>query len=304
MQFHHKQLHTGDDYDKLWIVVRQEEAMLYEDRIRRERPEMSKSFAKLADFLLNSYIEAAFMTASELAHALDLDAATVVRFSQFLGYTGFPELQREIRSRVKSDLLIRPKQAEVAGSAPGIVSRAMQELALALEQTRITLDTDALERLAEQVGQVRRTVVLAEGAAQPTAYSLVHYFEQGGFPIYIARPGVADLARTVNTATPQDLFLAIEVAGQSPYLARALDEAQRKGIPTAAIVGASSLASARAADIVLAAHAHPSLGVGIISIEAIVFAFSQVLRLRYADHFAGTEQAIAELSARIQQPVE
>jgi DNA-binding MurR/RpiR family transcriptional regulator len=278
--------------------------MLYEDRIRRERPDMSKSFAKLADFLLNSYIEAAFMTASELAHALDLDAATVVRFSQFLGYSGFPELQREIRSRVKSDLLIRPKQAEVADSSPGIVSRAMQELALALEQTRITLDTDALDRLVEQVGQVRRTVVLAEGPAQPTAYSLVHYFEQGGFPIYIARPGIADLARTVNTATSQDLFLAIEVAGQSPYIARALNEAQSDGIPTAAIVGASSLASARAADIVLASHAHPSLGVGIITIEAIVYAFAQVLRLRYAERFAGTEQAIVELSNRIQMPFE
>jgi DNA-binding MurR/RpiR family transcriptional regulator len=278
--------------------------MLYEDRIRRERPDMSKSFAKLADFLLNSYIEAAFMTASELAHALDLDAATVVRFSQFLGYSGFPELQREIRSRVKSDLLIRPKQAEIADSSPGIVSRAMQELALALEQTRITLDTDALDRLVEQVGQVRRTVVLAEGPAQPTAYSLVHYFEQGGFPIYIARPGIADLARTVNTATSQDLFLAIEVAGQSPYIARALNEAQSEGIPTAAIVGASSLASARAADIVLASHAHPSLGVGIITIEAIVYAFAQVLRLRYAERFAGTEQAIVELSNRIQMPFE
>ena len=278
--------------------------MLYEDRIRRERPEMSKSFAKLADFLLNSYIEAAFMTASELAHALDLDAATVVRFSQFLGYSGFPELQREIRGRVKNDLLIRPKLAEIADSTPGIVSRAMQELNLALEQTRITLDTDALERLVEQIGNVRRTVVLAEGPAQPTAYSLVHYFEQGGFPIYIARLGIADLARTVNTATSQDLFLAIEVAGQSPYIARALGEAQTKNIPTAAIVGASSLASARAADIVLAAHAHPSLGVGILTIEAIVYAFAQVLRLRYADNFVGTEQAIAELTTRIQSSID
>jgi len=278
--------------------------MLYEDRIRRERPDMSKSFAKLADFLLNSYIEAAFMTASELAHVLDLDAATVVRFSQFLGYSGFPELQREIRGRVKNDLLIRPKQADIIDSTPGIVSRAMQELALALEQTRITLDTDALERLAEKVGTVRRTLLLAEGPAQPTAYSLVHYFEQGGFPIYIARAGITDLARTVNTTTSQDLLMAIEVAGQSPYIARAMGEARSNGIPTAAIVGASSLASARAADIVLAAHAHPSLGVGIITIEAIVFAFSQVLRLRYADRFAGTEQAIAELSTRIQLPIE
>ncbi len=278
--------------------------MLYEERIRRERPEMSKSFSKLADFLLDSYVEAAFMTASELAHALNLDAATVVRFSQFLGYTGFPELQREIRSRVKADLLIRPKEAAVSESAPGIVATAMSDLSIALEQTRISLDTESLERLVERMGIVRRIVVLAENPAQPIAYSLVQYLEQGGFPVYIARAGIADLARTVNTATSQDLLLAMEVAGQSPYIARALDEAQAKNIPTAAIVGASSLASARSADIVLAAHAHQSLGVGIVSIEAIVYALAQVLRWRFADRFAGTEQAIEQLSARIQQPFE
>ncbi len=278
--------------------------MLYEERIRRERPEMSKSFSRLADFLLDSYVEAAFMTASELAHALNLDAATVVRFSQFLGYSGFPELQREIRSRVKADLLIRPKQAEEPDSAPGIAAKAMHELSVALEQTRISLDTEALEKLAEQMGQVRRTVVLAEGPAQPTAYSLVHYLEQGGFPVYIARSGIADLARTVNTATSQDLLLAMEVVGQSAYIARALSEAQSKGIPTAALVGASSLASARAANIVLAAQAHPSLGIGIITIESIVYALAQVLRWRFAERFAGTEQAIVDLMNRIQQPFE
>lgn len=278
--------------------------MLYEERIRRERSNMSKSFAKLADFLLDSYVEAAFMTASELAHTLNLDAATVVRFSQFLGYTGYPELQREIRAKVKTDLLIRPKQAEVDESTPGIVAKAMHDLVLALEQTRITLDTDAVHNLVEMMGQVRRVVVLAEGPAQPTAYSFVNYLEQGGFPVYIARSGVADLARTINTATSQDLLLAMEVAGQSPYIARALNEAQTKGIATAAIVGSSSLASARSANIVLAAQAHPSLGVGIVSIEAIVYALAQVLYWRYADRFAGTEQAISDLSARIQQPFE
>jgi DNA-binding MurR/RpiR family transcriptional regulator len=276
--------------------------MQYEDRIRRARPEMSKSFAKLADFLLDSYVEAAFMTASELAHALNLDAATVVRFSQFLGYSGFPELQHEIRERVKGDLLIRPRQAEVDDSTPSLVVQAMEELSHALEQTRIILDTDSLEKLVERMGQVRRIVVITEGPAQPSAYSLVHYLEQGGFPVYIARAGVADLARTINTATPQDLLIAVEVVGQSPYIARAIEEAHAKGIPTAAIVGASSLASARSADVVLAAQAHPSLGVGIICIEAIVYALAQVLRMRFSDNFVGTEQSIAELSARIQQP--
>ena len=82
--------------------------MSYEDRIRHERTQMSKSFAKLADFLLDSYVEASFMTASELAQALNLDAATVVRFSQHLGYKGFPQLQREIRERRAGSLPHHP----------------------------------------------------------------------------------------------------------------------------------------------------------------------------------------------------
>src|SRR5512136_2927827 len=114
--------------------------MSYEERIRKERPNMSKSFAKLADFLLDSYVEAAFMTASELAHALNLDAATVVRFSQHLGYEGFPQLQREIRQRVKNDLLLHPVQAEKRDSLPYVATNAISEVSLALERTRISLD--------------------------------------------------------------------------------------------------------------------------------------------------------------------
>jgi DNA-binding MurR/RpiR family transcriptional regulator len=278
--------------------------MQYDGRIRRERGSMSKSFAKLADYLLDSYVEAAFMTASELAHTLNLDAATVVRFSQYLGYEGFPELQREIRDQVKGDLLRRPEEAQNPDSVPGITQTAMHELSQALEHTRISLDTDSLEKLVEKLGQVRRIIVLPEGPAQPNAYSFVQYLEQGGFPVYIARSGIVDLARTINTAGSNDLLLAMEVVGQSPYITRALCEAKSKGIPTAAIVGAASLASTRCADIVVAAQAHLSPGVGILSIEAIIYTLAQVLRWRYADRFAGTEQAIANLTAEIQRPLE
>jgi DNA-binding MurR/RpiR family transcriptional regulator len=278
--------------------------MSYEKAIRQERPQMSKSFAKLADFLLDSYVEAAFMTASELAQALNLDAATVVRFSQHLGYPGFPKLQREIRQRVKKDLLIRPKEAIDEQSTTGITTAAIRDVLQALDQTRLSLDTDALSKLVDEIGQARRVVILPEGPAQPTAYSLVLFLEQGGFPVYIARAGLADLARTINIATPQDLLIALEVTGQSPYIARAMEQAQQRGIPTAAIVAAAALPTARYANTVLAGQSHPSIGVGIIAIDTMVYAISQVLRTRFADRFAGTEQEIAGLSEKIQQPLE
>ena len=74
---------------------------------------MSKSFSRLANFILDSHIQAALMTATELAHQVDVDAATVVRFAQRLGYSGFPDLQDEIKARVKQDLLIRPDRKSV-----------------------------------------------------------------------------------------------------------------------------------------------------------------------------------------------
>ena len=62
----------------------------YEERIREVRRGLSPSFARLADFLLDSFAEASFLTATELAHSLDLDPATVVRFAQKTGLPGIP----------------------------------------------------------------------------------------------------------------------------------------------------------------------------------------------------------------------
>ncbi len=274
--------------------------MTYEESIRRDRPAMSKSFAKLADFLLDSYIEASFMTASELAHALNLDAATVVRFSQHLGYKGYPELLREIRDKVRRNLLYHPHDAKEPDSLPGVVSTAMASLGSELDQMRLMLDIDSIEKLVNLIGKARRIILLVESPAQPAAYNLVYFLEQGGFPIYIARPGVIDFARVVHTASQQDLLLAIDVTGQSPFIARSLAEAKVRNIPTAAIVGAASLPTARSATVVLAASEHPSPTSGMIVISAIIYILVEALHWSFSQRFSGAEQAIADLAERIQ----
>ncbi len=275
--------------------------MTYEERIRQDRPNMSKSFAKLADFLLDSYIKASFMTASELAHALNLDAATVVRFSQHLGYKGYPELLHEIRDKVRRNLLYEPEQASQPNSLPGVVTSAMANLTHELDQMRLMLDIDSIEKLVIAIDKARRIILLVESPAQPAAYNLVYFLEQGGFPIYIARPGVIDFARTVHTASQQDLLLAIDVTGQSPFIARSLAEAKARNIPTAAIVGAASLPTARSATVVLAASEHPSSTSGMIVISAIIYILVEALHWSFSQRFSGAEQAIADLASRIQE---
>jgi DNA-binding MurR/RpiR family transcriptional regulator len=170
-----------------------------------------------------------------------------------------------------------------------------------LDQMRLMLDVDAIEKIVDLIGKARRIILLVESPAQPAAYNLVYFLEQGGFPVFIARPGVIDFARTVHTASQQDLLIAIDVTGQSPFIARSLAEAKARNIPTAAIVGAASLPTARAANVVLTASEHPSPTSGMIVISAIIYILVEALHWSFSQRFSGTEQAIIALANRIQE---
>ncbi|NIV14728.1 MAG: hypothetical protein GWN62_26690 [Aliifodinibius sp.] len=260
---------------------------------------MSKSFSRLADYLLDHYIQAALMTATELAHQVDVDAATVVRFAQRLGYGGFPELQNEIKEKVKQDLLINPKQASDPDSFSGVMDSAMNKMQGAVEQVRKLLDVEALEKMVEKIGSARRVIIVPDGLGQVAAYSLLNLLEQGGFLVSIVQPGVVDLARTVLTANAEDIVIAVDVAGVAPYISRAMSEATREGISTAAIVGAASHHSALEADVVLAAQNQADIGLAVIMVDVVIYCLAESLRWKYEDRFEGADAAIEAAFDRI-----
>lgn len=274
--------------------------MAYEERIREIRPRMSKSFARLADYILDQYVQSALMTATELAHQVDVDAATVVRFAQKLGYSGFPELQDDIKDRIKQDLLIRPEQAADPNSIAGVVSDSLQHLLEALEQARLLLEPASVAVLVRSIGKARRIILAPEGLGQAAAYNLGNLLEQGGFLVTHIQPGATDLARAISTATRDDLLLVIDVAGDAGYIERALAEANAMDIPTAAIVGAASHASANEARVVLAAQNQTDVTIAIVMVDAVVYALAEALRWQYKERFTGAQEAISALFDRIQ----
>jgi len=273
--------------------------MSYESRIRENRQRMSKSFSRLADYLLDHYVQAALMTATELAHQVDVDAATVVRFAQRLGYGGFPELQNEIKDKVKQDLLIKPEQAADPESFPGVMDEAMNKMQNAVEQVRKLLDIDALANMVDRIGTARRVIIVSDGMGQVAAYSLLNLLEQGGFLVSIVQPGVVDLARTVLTASSDDFVIAVDVAGAGPYISRTIGEASRQGISTAAIVGAASHTSSLQADIVLAAQGQDDVGLAVIMVDAVIYCLAETLKWKYQEKFEGADAAIEAVFERI-----
>src|SRR5690348_276903 len=69
--------------------------------IRARFDEFSRSQKDVAQYIVDHLDEAAFQTAEELARRASTSSSTVVRFSQALGFEGFPELQQAAREEYK-----------------------------------------------------------------------------------------------------------------------------------------------------------------------------------------------------------
>jgi RpiR family carbohydrate utilization transcriptional regulator len=258
----------------------------YAERIREARPRLSKSFQRLADYILDSYVQAALMTASELAHEVDVDAATVVRFAQTLKYAGFPDLQDEIKARVLGDLLLNPKEGGGdANTLPALADRSFREVGEALERARRLMDPAPLEELLQAFGKAPRVLLLADVFARPVLDDLQRHLQSVGV---LGVPLVAEegaLARSLAAAGEGDMLLAIDLMGDTPLISAAMAQAKAAGLLGAVIVGGASFESARKAEIVIEVQRQEQNEAAGLVLGAFVHALGNALRWRYPDRY-------------------
>src|SRR3981081_1432754 len=87
--------------------------------------ECSRSQKDVAQYIVDHLDEVAFQTAEELARRANTSSSTVVRFSQALGFEGFPELQHSAREEYRR---------KVAAGTVGGAAAASPEPLFSLDQ--------------------------------------------------------------------------------------------------------------------------------------------------------------------------
>jgi len=134
---------------------------MFRERIQAKYSDLTPSFRRLADFILQQQLNAAFMTATEMAHRMNVDAATVVRFAQNIGYSGFRELIKEVQQVVKAELTASYSPAledqDDVGLFRSILENERHNLALA--QTRMTEQANTLTFTHKFFEQLMKPVI-------------------------------------------------------------------------------------------------------------------------------------------------
>jgi DNA-binding MurR/RpiR family transcriptional regulator len=130
--------------------------------IRERFDDFSRSQKDVARYIVDHLEEAAFQTAEELARRADTSSSTVVRFSQALGFDGFPELQEAARDEYRS-----MSHAVAAGRSTGEIDSALftlgkSEFESALATDLLNTEETARKVLVEDVQEVATLISQAE----------------------------------------------------------------------------------------------------------------------------------------------
>lgn len=215
---------------------------MYREKIREYYDHLSRSYRKVADFIMSDYYEVSFMTAAQLAYAVGVDTTTVVRFSQRLGYNGYPELLQDIREQVKSEIYAAYEPQPLAPDDPAGVfkDRVVQEQQN-LQQMLVHNPPDHIEAVTRMLEQARRIILVGEGYAAVAAEMAAQQLRHRGIDAEFLANDAVQRAATLMSVDSSTLVIGVSATDYGRDVSRAMQLARAKEAKTLGIIG--SLAS-------------------------------------------------------------
>ena len=207
------------------------------DKINICRDKMSKGHKKIADFILNQYDKAAFMTASKLGKEVGVSESTVVRFADSLGYDGFPELQEALGEVVKMRLtsLQRYEMAFDKMANKDILSKVISADISSLKTTMELVDKEAFDKAVESVLRAKKIYILGVRSSYALATFLGFYLNLVFDNVKVVQTdSMSEMFEQTLRIGKDDVAIGITFPRYSTKTCKTLEYAKKKG---ATIIG-------------------------------------------------------------------
>lgn len=251
--------------------------------IRKKMNSFSQSQLKIAQYILSQSEAAAFLTAAKLAEAADVSEATVIRFVNFLGYSKYSGMQKDLQGEIQrrisqTERFIRSNEQHPHSSMMQSIIRSMRTDAKSIERTLNGIDYHTLERVVGWIANSQRVFVVGTHSE----YGIACYFSS---TLCWIRDGVSLVDEghspefdSLAEITKDDVIVAISSPPYPMRTVQLLDVAVARGAKSIAITDAPESPLAMRADCTL---------------------FTQDEKLSFADNIAPTASLLSALLALV-----
>jgi DNA-binding MurR/RpiR family transcriptional regulator len=203
--------------------------------------DFSRSQKEVARYIVDHLDEAAFQTAEELARRASTSSSTVVRFSQALGFEGYPELQQaaieEYRSRA-------PEQNGAGGGQLFDFDHSEFESSLAadhanVEETVKALTRERVEACVSALAGAQRVMIVGMDQLAFFASYLRHLLALLDIRAEVVASPRQDSITRLSRVDEDSLVICFSAGKAHPIVIRAMKLARHRRARTLAITDAT-----------------------------------------------------------------
>ena len=199
-------------------------------RLNQSGKRLSKGHRKIAEYIVEHYDKAVFMTASKLGEKVGVSESTVVRFASAMGYDGYPQLQRALQELVRHWLTAVQRfematdidQTEVLKT---VLHADMQNIRATTEE----VDTAAFDDIVNKIDGARNIYIMGLRSAAPIAQFLGYYLNFIYDNIRIVSEASGDVFEQISRINENDLLFGISFPRYSTRTLEAMAFAKARG---------------------------------------------------------------------------
>jgi len=279
--------------------------------VRFATSSLSGSRRRLIREILDKHEETFFLSSREMAKRYNVDAATIVRSVQALGYERFADFAADLRQHFVNHITpytVLKAATQQKRSVVDQVEHCLHRDSESLSVLRSSLDASRVVDLAKRIHGARRLLVVGVDLAASLAWFLAYGLTPLGFDAHAPVGSTGNLQHKIDLLTKSDLLVAISFGRCLRETVEAVDRAHARGIPTFGITDSDTTPIAlHCDDYLVAPTSSPSFTGSYVApislINTIIVACAHLRPKRALAMLGRTEQEYRTGTRWYQEPV-
>ena len=266
--------------------------------IQMKFPRLSKGQKLIAEYILKHYDKAAFMTAAKLGFSVGVSESTVVRFANELGFSGYPNLQKELQELIKNKLTT-VQRIELANDFISEENALKGVLKADIENIRATLEKinhKTFEDVVNNIFNAKRIYIIGLRSSTALAEFLGFYLNVILDNVKVVGNGISDIFEQIIRVGEGDLVIGIGFPRYANRTIEALAYAQSRNAKVVAITDSLLSPLASQADYTLIAQSNMASFVdSLVAPLSVINALIIAVGLREKENISDTYNSLEKI---------
>lgn len=192
----------------------------------------------VAEYIVDNYQKAAFLTSIQLGEAAEVSDTTVIRLANSLGYSKFSDFKKDLQSIIKDKITPKEKlDLTLEDLEEKAFIKEVHELDMQnLNKTYENLNLDSVNQVIDQICSARKIFAMGLGLSAAAVNFFSYRLKRIEKDIIEITGGSYNLVAQMSLLTEKDMFIAFDFPRYSREIYETLKFAKQKSqVPTVLI---------------------------------------------------------------------